>query len=143
MSEIKLAVTDQAIESCYAVMAELRPHVPRNQFLTRVRNQMETANYQLAYLTDGEVKAVAGFRISECLAWGQFLYVDDLVAKSGERSRGNGGLLLDWLIEYAKTQGCRQLHLDSRVQRFDAHRFYLTKRMKIEAHHFSLLLNGD
>ncbi len=142
MSEVKLAQTDEAIDSCFPVMAELRPHVDRSEFLQRVKRQVETANYQLAYVADGEVKAVAGFRISECLAWGRFLYVDDLVSKSGERSKGYGGLLLDWLIEYARAEGCDQFHLDSGVQRFDAHRFYLSKRMKIEGHHFSLNLNG-
>jgi GNAT superfamily N-acetyltransferase len=75
------------------------------------------------------------------LAWGKFLYVDDLVAKSDDRSKGFGGALFDWLIEYARKEGCDQFHLDSGVQRFAAHRFYLTKRMIIEAHHFGLKLN--
>jgi GNAT superfamily N-acetyltransferase len=101
---------------------------------------MKTAGYKLACLVDGEVKAVAGFRISECLAWGKVLYVDDLVSKSGERSKGYGGELLDWLIEYAKDKGCDQFHLDSGVQRFAAHRFYLNKRMEITCHHFGLKL---
>ena len=140
---IFLAKTDDEIQSCYPVMAELRPHVAAGDFLARVRRQQEIAGYELAYLkseTDGEVKAVAGFRISECLAWGKFLYVDDLVSASSERSKGYGGALIDWLIEHARKQGCDQFHLDSGVQRFAAHRFYLLKRMEIEAHHFGLKL---
>jgi GNAT superfamily N-acetyltransferase len=140
MTEIHLATTDDEINSCHAVMSELRPHVSKSEFLRRVRRQEEIADYKLAYAVDGEVKAVTGFRVSECLAWGKFLYVDDLVSLTGERSKGYGGLLLDWLIEYAKNKGCDQFHLDSGVQRFDAHRFYLNKRMKIEAHHFSMVL---
>lgn len=121
-------------------MAELRPHVGAEEFIVRVKRQAEIAGYKLAYLFDGEVKAVAGFRVSECLAWGKFLYVDDLVSKSDERSKGYGGHLFDWLVEYARREGCDQFHLDSGVQRFDAHRFYLLKRMLIEAHHFGLKL---
>ncbi|MGZ5023946.1 MAG: GNAT family N-acetyltransferase, partial [Chthoniobacterales bacterium] len=34
------------------------------------------------------------------------------------------------------------LTLDSGVQRFDAHRFYLMKRMKISSHHFVLDLSS-
>ena len=139
---IALAVEDDEIRSCYAVMAELRPHVSADDFLPRVRRQMEIAGYKLAYLSDGEVKAVAGFRVSECLAWGSFMYVDDLVSKDGERSKGYGGQLFDWLVEYARGEGCDQFHLDSGVQRFAAHRFYLAKRMSIEAHHFGLKLEG-
>ncbi len=137
---IFLATTDQEIQSCYPVMAELRPHVAPDEFLLRVKRQFAVADYKLAGLTDGEVKAVAGFRISECLAWGKFLYVDDLVAKSGERSKGYGGALFDWLVAYAREHDCAQFHLDSGVQRFAAHRFYLTKRMIIDCHHFGLKL---
>jgi GNAT superfamily N-acetyltransferase len=137
---VALAKEDHEIQNCYPVMAELRPHVQPEEFLLRVKRQAEIAGYQLAYVMDEEVKAVAGFRVSECLAWGKFLYVDDLVSKSDERSKGYGGALLDWLIEYAKEENCAQFHLDSGVQRFAAHRFYLNKRMFIEAHHFSLRL---
>ena len=137
---IALAVGDEEIRGCYPVMAELRPHVSAEEFLPRVRRQMEAARYKLAYLADGEVKAVAGFRVSECLAWGKFVYVDDLVSKGGERSKGYGGQLFDWLVEYARGEGCDQFHLDSGVQRFAAHRFYLARRMSIEAHHFGLKL---
>jgi GNAT superfamily N-acetyltransferase len=138
---IILAKEDDEIQSCYPVMAELRPHVGPYEFLLRVKRQAETADYKLACLMDAEVKAVAGFRISECLAWGRFLYVDDLIAKSGERSRGYGGALFDWLVEYARTENCDQFHLDSGVQRFAAHRFYLNKRMMIDCHHFALKLS--
>jgi GNAT superfamily N-acetyltransferase len=139
-SKISLAREDHEIESCYPVMVQLRPHVQPVEFLQRARRQSEIAGYELAYLSDDGVKAVAGFRISECLAWGKFLYVDDLVSDATERSRGYGSALLDWLIEYAKAQKCDQFHLDSAVHRFDAHRFYLTKRMFIEGHHFTLKL---
>lgn len=137
---VSLAQTDDEIQSCYSVMVELRPHITPAEFPPKVKRQAEIAGYKLAYISDDEVKAVAGFRISECLAWGKFLYVDDLVARSDERSKGYGGKLLDWLVDYARNEGCDQFHLDSGVQRFDAHRFYLAKRMIIEAHHFSLKL---
>lgn len=137
-----LARTDHEILSCYPVMAELRPHVRLEEFLARVRRQSEGEGYRLAFLTDGEVKAVAGFRITEGLAWGKFLYLDDLVTKSADRSKGYGGELFDWLVEYARAEGCEEFHLNSRVQRLDAHRFYLNKKMFIECHHFALRLRA-
>jgi GNAT superfamily N-acetyltransferase len=139
---IQLATSVDQIRSCYTVMAELRPHVKADEFVTRVQRQKEIAGYELAYVFDQEVRAVAGFRISENLAWGKFLYVDDLVSKSDDRSKGYGGALFDWLVEYANKANCDQFHLDSGVHRFGAHRFYLTKRMAIESHHFGLKLKG-
>jgi len=139
---IAVATTDDEIQNCYAVMAELRPHIKPDEFLPQVKRQAEHSGYELTYLTDGEVKAVGGFRISEWLSGGKYLEIEDLVAKSGERSKGYGGELFDWLIEHAKENNCNQVKLVSHVKRFGAHRFYLQKRMDIQAHYFSLNLKS-
>jgi GNAT superfamily N-acetyltransferase len=136
-NRITLAEREQEILDCYPVMAELRPHVRREEFVSAVKRLAEVAGYRLAYLSDGGVKAVAGFRISEWLAGGKYLEIEDLVAADGERSKGYGGELFDWLVEHAGENGCVEIRLVSRVTRFDAHRFYLNKRMIIEAYYFS------
>lgn len=142
-AQIKVAESEMEIGSCFPVMVELRPHLSEAEFLLRIKRQQSVAGYKLVFLEDeGWVKAVAGFRITECLAWEKFLYVDDLVTRSGERSKDYGQALFDWLVEYAKESECRELHLDSGVQRFGAHRFYLQNRMEITCHHFELKLHG-
>ena len=90
---------------------------------------------------DGVVRSVAGFRILNLLFSGRTLYIDDLVTHDSDRSRGFGAALFDWLVEHAKEQGCEHLTLDSGVQRFAAHRFYLKRGMYITSHHFQLKLN--
>ncbi len=135
-----VAQSDRQILDCYPVMAELRPHIREDQFLPMVRRLAEITGFRLVYLIDGELKAVAGFRISEWLAGGKYLEVEDLVAKGDERSKGYGGELFDWLVAYAKENHCQQIRLVSRVTRLDAHRFYLRKGMNLEAHYFSLNL---
>ena len=144
---IQIASSDREISSCFPVMQQLRPHLEDpEEFVARVRRQQQ-GGYQLAFLARGnsgaeEVKAVAGFRISECLAYGVFLYVDDLVTQEGDRSQGYGEEILQWLIDYAKTQDCQEFHLDSGVQRFAAHRFYFRQRLEIKSYHFSLNLGS-
>jgi GNAT superfamily N-acetyltransferase len=136
--KIKLADTDQAIQRCYPVMAELRPQFSAEQFLAQVRRQMGDG-YRLAYLEIADrVASVAGFRLGENLAWGRHLYVDDLVTAAAQRSAGHGQQLLAWLVAYAREHGCQQLHLDSGVQRFAAHKFYLREGMIISGHHFTM-----
>jgi len=138
--DIALAETEADIARCFPVMADLRPHLTAGEFAARVRRQ-QAAGYRLAYLEEaGEVRAVAGFRYLETLAWGKILYVDDLVTAPAQRSRGHGGQLFDWLVAQANQSGCDELHLDSGVQRFGAHRFYLCHRMDINSHHFALKL---
>ncbi len=137
---VRIAVSDEEIRNCFTVMKELRTELIEAGFVAQVR-RIEADGFQLAYVEDaGAVKAVAGFRITENLVNGKFMYVDDLVTDSRARSRGYGQLLMDWLAEHARANGCRALTLDSGVQRFDAHRFYLRNRMVISSHHFHLNL---
>lgn len=77
-------------------------------------------------------------RITEMLARGKFLYVDDLITDETNRSRGFGDALFDWMVQYARENDCEELNLDSGVHRFAAHRFYFRKRMHIHAYNFSL-----
>jgi len=137
---IQMAETDQEVASCHPVMVQLRPHVAADGFVDRVRLQQQSG-YRLAFLEDeGHVRAVAGFRFVENMYSGRVLYVDDLVTDQQCRSSGHGKALFDWLVALAKAEGCHTLELDSGVQRFDAHRFYLVQRMLITAHHFRLTL---
>lgn len=137
---IHLAETAESIARCFVVMSELRPHIAPDAFEPQVRRQ-EAQGYRLVYAeSDGEVRSVAGFRVHEALAWGRFMYVDDLVTRASDHGGGFGSALLDWLIEEARREGCAEFHLNSGVQRFGAHRFYLHKGMDITCHHFALKL---
>lgn len=140
MSSIQVADSDEQISRCFPVMQFLRPHLLDGEFVATVRRQ-QNGGYVLAYLEDGgQVLSVAGFRLIENLVSGKLLYVDDLVTLEEHRSRGFGKAIFDWLVERARQEGCAYLELDSGVQRFRAHRFYLTNRMIISAHHFRLKL---
>lgn len=141
-SRLAIANTPEEIRRCHLVMRELRPLFREpEQFVERVLLQQKQG-YQLAFLeSEGEVCAVAGYRFLESLFSGKFLYVDDLVTRESDRSCGFGGQLLDWLIEQAREHGCENLELDSGVQRFDAHRFYFSKRMSISSYHFRIKID--
>ena len=137
---IRDAISDEEIQRCFPVMRQLRPDLVEAEFVPIIRRQM-AGGYHLAFLEDGGVvRAVTGYRFIHNLYSTRVLYVDDLVTDSEARSRRYGRRMLDWLIDRARADGCRTLELDSGVQRFDAHRFYLTNRMVIAAHHFRLVL---
>ena len=86
----------------------------------------------------GGIDLIAGYRVAHNLAWGKYLYVDDLVTDESRRSSNFGGRLMEWLVQTARDEGCDELHLDSGVQRFAAHRFYLRHGMDIASHHFRI-----
>lgn len=138
--QIETPETDAEIAACFPVMAQLRPHLEKRSFVARVRAQM-AGGYLLAALVDGHhVRAVAGYRLGENLAWGRFLYVDDLVTDAAWRGKGCGGRLLAWLIERAREAGCDEVHLDSGLERPASHRFYEGHGLEQASLHFRLRL---
>jgi GNAT superfamily N-acetyltransferase len=128
--------SDAEILTARDVMRQLRPGIPEEDYLATVRRMMDAGYRQVALVEDGEVRAVAGFRIFEMLYAGRILYVDDLSTDERERSRGRGRALLDWLKSEARAKGCAQLHLDSGVQRASAHRFYFREGLEVNCFHF-------
>ena len=139
---IAIARTDEEIDACFVVMSELRPHLARETFQPRIRQQMR-GGYNLAYLSNGgAVAACAGFRIFDTLPWNRVLYVDDLITAERSRSRGFGRRMMEWLLEYARRKKCQELHLDSGTRRTDAHRFYFREGMVVKSFHFSREVGG-
>ena len=141
---VQLATSDEDILACHQVMHELRPHIDEEEFVSRVHAQAQVNDFQLAYLRDQNlIVAVAGFRIGYNLAWGHYLYVDDLVTRTTHRSQGFGAILLRWLHDFARKAGCDQLHLDSGLQRKSAHQFYERHGMPNTSLHFASVVKPN
>jgi len=136
---IRIAQSDPELERLSPVLRQLRPQYDHDTLVAQIKAQ-QADGYHLAYVEsdDGHVLCVAGFVISTKLPYGRHLYVDDLVSDAMARSTGAGKAMMDWLKAHARAQGCVQLHLDSGVQRFDAHRFYLREGFRIASHHFAI-----
>ena len=102
---------------------------------SKVEKQLKDG-YQLVYVkSENDIVAAAGFVISEKLGWGKHIYIDDFITDEKYRSKGIGTFLIQWLKEHGKSIGCTQIHLDSTVDRFDAHRFYMRNGFSIRSHH--------
>lgn len=138
---IRLIATEAELRLAWPVMVQLRPHLDETAFVAQCQIQRQEG-FCLAALHDeaGTIRALAGFRIHQKLVSGKTLYVDDLVSDETGRSRGYGAALIAWLQAHGREQGCALLSLDSGVQRYGAHRFYLRERFDITCHHFTQAL---
>ena len=130
----------------YEAMLELRPNIgTESEFVARVNDVQRPSGYRLvASFGDGESPAAgaAGFHIRDTLAWGHYLYVEDLVTRESARRAGHATRLLDWVLGEAERSGCNSFQLDSGVHRHDAHRLYLRWGLAITGHHFGRVLDG-
>jgi GNAT superfamily N-acetyltransferase len=132
----------------FEAMRALRPHFgDEDAFVMRVNQVQRPEGYRIVAAFDPPEKrasAVAGFRSGHNLAWGSFLYVDDLSTLPDARRRGHGAALMQWLLDEARRLGCDSFHLDSGVgaERTDAHRLYFNQGLVITSHHFAAQLRG-
>jgi GNAT superfamily N-acetyltransferase len=134
---IKSVETDQEIQLCFSLMKQLRPHLQESEFVSLIRRQYHSGYRLVMLLNDDLPVCLAGYRVSENLAWGRFLYIDDLITAADRRSQGNGAALLGWLKEEARRQRCQQIHCDSGLQREHAHRFYERESLPKTGYHFA------
>jgi GNAT superfamily N-acetyltransferase len=140
MQVVELDPDDPVLAEVLPVLRELRPHLDLELFLSVYSEGWHQGLRFSALFDEDTCVAVAGWRVMATTASVRKLYVDDLVTTSTVRSAGHGRSLLDHLRHTAASYGCTELELDSGVQRFDAHRFYVANRMWISSHHFSLKL---
>jgi GNAT superfamily N-acetyltransferase len=141
MPEARELHADESHRAARALL-ELRPRFESVERITSQIDAQRSTGYRVvASFEDGDADAaaVAGFRIAHNLAWGRFLYVDDLVTRAALRGRGHADAVMAWVLREARRQGCGELHLDSGVgpEREDAHRFYFRHGMRIASYHFT------
>jgi GNAT superfamily N-acetyltransferase len=137
----ELAVGETGL--AWEALRALRPHLTdRDAFVRRVDELQRPEGYRIVAAFDAgeeQARAAAGFRIAHNLAWGRFLYVDDLSTLPAARRRGHASALLAWIGEEARREGCDSVELDSGVgpDRQDAHRRYFDRGMRIASFHFT------
>ena len=142
-TKLFIATTELDLSNSFKAFNVLRPHLTLEAFLSQVKRQQDYGYQVLALSENGHIVSVAGFRLSEYLAWGKILYIDDLSTLPEARNKGYADRLLSWLIDHATTQACNAVHLDTGHGRHHAHKLYLKKGFQINSHHLSLDLSKD
>ena len=135
--EIKIA-SEEEIKYCYKIMNQTSKNLSEKDFISLVSEQIKNG-YKLIYVIDNnEVICVTGFVIAQKIAWGKYLHIEDFVTSKSLKSTEAAKALFDFIKIYAKQQKCTSIHLDSSVDREEAHKFYLYENMKIDSYHFSI-----
>jgi GNAT superfamily N-acetyltransferase len=133
------AETSIDIAACFAVMRELRPHLPSEaEFVSRVQRQAGDGYRLLAASIDDQVVGLAGYRPQENLIHGRFVYVDDLIVAASGRRAGIGALLLDRVSDECRRLQVRLLVLDTAIDNSLGQRFYFRYGMLARGLRFSM-----
>lgn len=136
--------TEAEARDCFPVMQELRPHLSdAADFARQVTRQAEQGYRLLAAYQDGLLAGLAGYRLTENLIYGRFVYVDDLVITASLQRAGIGAGLLDAVRREAVALRCRHFVLDTGLHMAHAQRFYFRQGLLARGMHFALPLDGE
>lgn len=137
--DITFLKTPEDIAKAFETMQELRPHLKdKASFVDQIQKQQNQGYFLVCILEGDKAAACLGFRLMTTLAWGNIMYIDDLVTSAQSRGKGYAGELLMYAIAQASAFGCDQIHLDTGYTRHDAHKVYLQHGFKMNSHHLSL-----
>lgn len=142
--DIKHYDTLNELEKCFKLMKVLRPKLATApEFAEQVQRQQESSYRLLGLELNGKVIGLAGYRESENLVHGKFIYVDDLVTDPEMRSQKLGSILLEQISLIAEEKNKVSVVLDTAMANTQAQKFYyregflglgmhFIKRLKIE-----------
>ncbi|MGY2291889.1 N-acetyltransferase family protein [Pseudomonas sp. SDO528_S397] len=130
--------SDDDCRACFAVMQQLRVKLSDPEaFVRQVQRQRENGYRLLAARENGKVLGLAGYRLTENLLYGRFIYVDDLVVDATLQRRRLGEQLLDHVRQITRALGYPFLVLDTGMHMPLAQRFYFRQGLLPLGMHFS------
>lgn len=125
------------LEASFCVMQELRPNLQdRAAYVAQVQHQAMQGYRLLAAWSDGVIVGLAGYRLTQNLLYGRFVYVDDLVVTATLQRSGVGELLLKAARQQAIDLHCTHLILDTGLHMALAQRFYFRQGLLARGMHF-------
>ena len=138
MTAVHNVLTENDMLKCRKAIQALRPLLTDDLYIEAVQKTLAD-NRQIIFIEEAdEAAAIAVFETGYNLFRGKYIYIDDLSTLPAHRKKGYAGILLDWIMNYAKQENYDQIHLDSGINeaRTNAHRLYLNKRFQITSMHF-------
>ena len=134
-----LSSVKEALAAGEALHRAFRPAIG-DDYLGEITRILNEGAGLTQLVVDGEVKAIALWRLCHTTYCGRRFEIDDFVTDPQVRSKGYGATLLSFLEDKARKLGCPTLTLNSGTHRTDAHRFYHRQRYAVIAFHFSKAL---
>ena len=116
--------SEAEFEEAFPVVRELHGELDERKYAALLAEMVPNGYRMFAVRDDGGVTAVAGVQVLTNLYYERHLYVYDLVATAGARSKGHGAALMEHLERFAGREGCKYVALACGREREGALRFY-------------------
>ncbi len=135
---------ETALHASFDLMRVLRPHFcDPPVYVAQLMRQFHQGYRLLAAWHGQTLVGLAGYRTTENLIYGRFVYLDDLVVSPEQQGSGLGAALLSAVREEAVRLQCENLVLDTGLHMALAQRFYFRQGLLAKGMHFTQTLNEN
>ena len=110
--------------TAYDVVKQLRIELTYQEFEDLIYDTRYMEYKMFGIMESEKLITYAGVAVQTNLYHKRHLYVFDLVTDEKLRSNGYGNMMLDFLVDYAKTCMCENIVLSSGFEKEKAHMFY-------------------
>jgi GNAT superfamily N-acetyltransferase len=133
---IKIIASEEEMLPHHSLIAQLSPQLTKEDY-KKFLPLMIANNYRQAVVYENEkCVALSGYWICAKLYSGKYIEIDNFVVDKDHRNKGLGKILLDFLLDEAKRQGCATAMLDAYAENAAAHRFYYREGFFIRGFHY-------
>ena len=125
---VKELLNKEDLLKAFPVMKQLRTHLVEQTYLNLIEDMKKEGYKMFALYVGEEIVAVAGVIRLTNLYYGKHVWVNDLVTDVNQRSKKYGQILLSFINEWAKENGCDVVALSSGLQRVEAHISFMNSK---------------
>ncbi len=108
-SKITILNTEPPLLEAFPVAQVLWPELRSTVYVSRLKSMTATGYTLFGCRSDGVLVGIAGVQEIEFLARGKILWLSDMAVHPAHRGKGLGKQLLDFLQDYAKSNGDTRL----------------------------------
>lgn len=129
----------QEMPGIWPLIHQLNPKLTEQQFNARLTRMAGEMGYRCvgAFDDSGALLGISGFWIMLRFWNGLNVDIDNVVVDESARGLGVGKMLMDWIENLARKEGCEMAVLDAFAYNSDAHRFYYREGYIIRGFHFT------
>ncbi len=99
--------------------------------------EMATQNYECLGIFDAaELIGVCGMWFQTRHYAGRSCEIDHVIIDDGYRNQGIGGKMMDFIYDYARKEECNWVELNTYVDNFPSHKFYINQDFMAKGYHF-------
>lgn len=140
MYQIRIIPEDQ-LEVTIPLLRELNPQIS-DELLRSRQKEMIAQNYHCAGIYDGEkLIGISGIWILIKYYVGKHVELDNVYLKKEYQGQGLGNQLVEWILNYAKNQGCEASELNCYIENEGGNKFWSNLGYKPIGYHYQKKLN--